>query len=165
MALQAKLRQSRLGGDADARVPQRQSALNKAAKTQCGHSYARCMISCIAVSVVTAVPVSTNVTACHVCCGTAKLWGTMTQAATASTLCIVPLYSMMISVVSVFLSSLTDNLAQALNPACSSVHIRSSCEAAAAVCWLLVYKMVPASEMSNYAMWVLHNEGGDNAYL
>ncbi len=69
---------------------------------------------CLAVSVVTAVPVSSNVTACHVCCGIAKLWGTMTQATTASTLCIVPLYSMMISVVSVFRSSLTDILAPAL---------------------------------------------------
>ncbi len=125
------------------------SAFNKAAKTQFGHSNARCMILCLAVSIVTTVPVSTNVTACHMCCGTAKLWGTMTYAMTASTLCIVPLYSMMISVVSVFLSSLTDILAPALNPACSSVSNGISVEAAAAVCFLLVYNMVSASKLSN----------------
>ena len=115
------------------------------------------MTLCLVVSVVTAVPVSTNVTACHVCFGTAKLWGTITQAATASTLCIVPLYSMIISVVSVFLSSLTDILAPALNPACSSVCNGNSVEAAAAVYWLLVYKMVPASRMSKDIVWALHN--------
>ncbi len=136
-----------------------QSAFNNKAKTQFGHSYARHMTLCLAVSVVTDVPVSTNVTACHVCCGTAKLWGTMTQAATASTLCIVPLYSMMISVVSVFLSSLTDILAPALNPACSSVPSASSVEAAAAFYWLLVYKMVPASKISKDVVWVLHKNG------
>ncbi len=142
-----------------------QSAFNKAAKTQFGHSYARHIILCLAVSVVTAVPVSTNVIACHVCCGTAKLWGTTAQAATASTLCIVPLYSMMRSVVSVFLSSLTDILAPALNPACSSVPSASYDEAAAAFYWLLVYKMVPASKMSKDFEWRMHNEGRHKSHL
>lgn len=120
---------------------------------------------CLAVSVVTAVPVSSNVTACHVCCGIAKLWGTMTQATTASTLCIVPLYSMMMSVVSVFRSSLTDILAPALNPACSSVGNCSSVKAEDTFFWLLVYNMASASRMSKDVVWVLHDERRSNAYF
>ena len=71
-----------------------------------------------------ASPVSSSRAYCHPCCGSTRLLGTVTQATKASTPCMVPLYSMMTSVVSVLRSSLTHILADALNPACNNSEVK-----------------------------------------
>ena len=63
------------------------------------------------------LPVSSRVTTCHVCCRMTTLPGTVIHAMTAQMQCMVPLYTMMMSVVSVRRKSLTTIRAHAPNAA------------------------------------------------
>ena len=69
------------------------------------------------------LPVASRVSTCQVCCRMTTLPGMAMQAMVAQVRCMVPLYTMMMSVVSVLRSSLTTILAQALKQACSTGEI------------------------------------------
>ena len=64
------------------------------------------------------LPVASKVRTCQVCCRITTLPGIAMHAMVAQIRCMVPLYTMIMSVVSVFRSSLTTILAQAPKQAC-----------------------------------------------